>query len=61
MFCDAGCCEQYKIQKNIMAPCESCRLENVVFEVLTFNQRERVFCSQGEGSANAASAPPFIS
>ncbi|CAL8285683.1 unnamed protein product [Lota lota] len=46
MFCDAACCEQYKTQKNIMAPCESCKLENVVFEVMTFNELDRVFCSQ---------------
>ncbi|CAL8271511.1 unnamed protein product [Merluccius merluccius] len=37
---------QYKAQKNIMAQCESCKLENVVFEVLTYNEQDRIFCSQ---------------
>ncbi|KAK0132547.1 Zinc finger MYM-type protein 4 [Merluccius polli] len=46
MFCNAACCEQYKAQKNIMAQCESCKLENVVFEVLTYNEQDRIFCSQ---------------
>ncbi|XP_030212048.1 zinc finger MYM-type protein 4 isoform X2 [Gadus morhua] len=46
MFCGAACCEQYKTQRNIMAPCESCKLDNVVFEVVTFDQQDRVFCSQ---------------
>ena len=34
-----------------MAPCESCKLDNVVFEVVTFDQQERVFCSQSEWSS----------
>jgi len=48
MFCGAACCEQYKAQQNIMAQCESCKLENVVFEVMTYNEQDRVFCSQSE-------------
>ncbi|XP_069391850.1 zinc finger MYM-type protein 4 isoform X6 [Paralichthys olivaceus] len=46
MFCSSTCCEQYKTQKNILAVCECCKREKVLFESISYNQQEVVFCSE---------------
>ncbi|XP_026155953.1 zinc finger MYM-type protein 4-like isoform X2 [Mastacembelus armatus] len=46
MFCSKPCCEQYKTQKNIVAPCEYCKQEKVLFDTITYNQQDLVFCSE---------------
>nr|XP_046268142.1 zinc finger MYM-type protein 4 isoform X2 [Scatophagus argus] len=46
MFCSRTCCEQYKIQKNILVMCERCKQEKVVFDIISYNQQDLVFCSE---------------
>ncbi|XP_022057327.2 zinc finger MYM-type protein 4 isoform X4 [Acanthochromis polyacanthus] len=46
MFCSKTCCEQYKAQKNILALCEYCKLAKVLFETISYNQQDLVFCSE---------------
>ncbi|XP_056152313.1 zinc finger MYM-type protein 4-like [Lampris incognitus] len=46
LFCSNACCEQYKIQKDISAPCEHCKVEKVIFDVVTYNQQDLFFCSE---------------
>lgn len=48
LFCSKTCCEQYKIQKNILAVCECCKQEKVVFETISYNQLDLFFCSESE-------------
>ncbi|XP_069029053.1 zinc finger MYM-type protein 4-like isoform X1 [Embiotoca jacksoni] len=45
MFCSKKCCEQYKIQKNILAICECCKQEKVLFDTISYNQQDLGFCS----------------
>ncbi|CAN9502578.1 unnamed protein product [Ophioblennius macclurei] len=45
MFCGRLCSEQYKTQKNILAVCESCKQEKVHFETISYDQTDKVFCS----------------
>ncbi|XP_029900225.1 zinc finger MYM-type protein 4-like isoform X2 [Myripristis murdjan] len=46
MFCSKTCCEQYKTQRNILVPCEYCKLEKVHFDVISYNQQDLFFCSE---------------
>uniref|UniRef100_A0A673BXU4 Zinc finger MYM-type protein 4-like n=1 Tax=Sphaeramia orbicularis TaxID=375764 RepID=A0A673BXU4_9TELE len=46
MFCSNTCGEHYKTQKNILATCESCKQEKVLFEIISYNQRDLSFCSE---------------
>uniref|UniRef100_A0A3P8RPA7 TRASH domain-containing protein n=1 Tax=Amphiprion percula TaxID=161767 RepID=A0A3P8RPA7_AMPPE len=46
MFCSKTCCEQYKAQKNILALCEYCKQAKVLFETISYNQQDVVFCSE---------------
>lgn len=48
MFCGRACCEQFKTQKRVLAVCESCKQEKVLFVTLSFNQQDVHFCSDGE-------------
>ncbi len=48
MFCSGMCCEQYKTQKNILVTCEYCKQEKVLFDTISHNQQDLVFCSEGE-------------
>ncbi|XP_034015980.1 zinc finger MYM-type protein 4-like [Thalassophryne amazonica] len=50
LFCSKVCCDQYKIQKNILAHCEYCKQEKVLFDVINYNQQELFFCSESESS-----------
>ncbi|KAM6973267.1 zinc finger MYM-type protein 4, partial [Aplochiton taeniatus] len=45
-FCHKLCNEQYKTKHNIVARCDSCALEKVVHDVMYFNQKEKIFCSE---------------
>uniref|UniRef100_A0A3Q0T147 Si:ch211-266o15.1 n=1 Tax=Amphilophus citrinellus TaxID=61819 RepID=A0A3Q0T147_AMPCI len=40
------CCEQYKTQKNILAVCEWCKQDKVIFDIISYNQQDLVFCSE---------------
>ncbi|XP_035529892.1 zinc finger MYM-type protein 4-like [Morone saxatilis] len=46
MFCSRTCCEQYKTQKNILVMCEGCKQEKVLFDTISYNQQDLVFCSE---------------
>ncbi|XP_029972637.1 zinc finger MYM-type protein 4 isoform X2 [Salarias fasciatus] len=46
VFCSKPCSEQYKTQKNILAVCESCKQEKVHFETISYDQKDKVFCSE---------------
>ncbi|XP_044023735.1 zinc finger MYM-type protein 4-like isoform X3 [Siniperca chuatsi] len=46
MFCSRTCCEQYKTQKNILVVCECCKQEKVLFDTISYNQQDLVFCSE---------------
>ncbi|XP_045918869.1 zinc finger MYM-type protein 4 isoform X3 [Micropterus dolomieu] len=46
MFCSTTCCEQYKTQKNVLALCECCKQEKVLFDTISYNQQDLVFCSE---------------
>lgn len=48
MFCSRTCCEQYKTQKNILAMCECCKQEKVLFDTISYNQQDLAFCSESE-------------
>lgn len=48
MFCSRTCSEQFKIQKNILMTCESCKQEKVLFDTISYNQQDMVFCSESE-------------
>ncbi|XP_074547591.1 zinc finger MYM-type protein 4-like isoform X2 [Halichoeres trimaculatus] len=45
IFCSRTCSEQFKIQKNILGMCESCKQERVLFDTISYNQQEVSFCS----------------
>ncbi|XP_078480436.1 zinc finger MYM-type protein 4-like [Lampetra planeri] len=46
LFCSKTCCEQYKSQKNILAVCEYCSQEKVLFDTINYNQQDLIFCSE---------------
>nr|XP_054586132.1 zinc finger MYM-type protein 4 isoform X1 [Nothobranchius furzeri] len=46
VFCCKTCSDQYKTQKNIVAPCESCKQEKVIYENFNYNQQDLFFCSE---------------
>ncbi|KAG7510776.1 zinc finger MYM-type protein 4-like isoform X2 [Solea senegalensis] len=46
VFCSVACSQQYKIQKNILAQCESCKQEKVPFDIFNYNQQDVVLCSE---------------
>nr|XP_012776789.3 zinc finger MYM-type protein 4 isoform X1 [Maylandia zebra] len=46
VFCSKMCCEQYKTQKNILAVCEWCKQDKVIFDTIVYNQQDLVFCSE---------------
>ncbi|XP_030615048.1 zinc finger MYM-type protein 4 isoform X2 [Archocentrus centrarchus] len=46
VFCSKMCCEQYKTQKNILAVCEWCKQDKVIFDIISYNQQDLVFCSE---------------
>lgn len=48
VFCSKMCCEQYKTQKNILAVCEWCKQDKVIFDTIAYNQQDLVFCSESE-------------
>lgn len=48
MFCSRACCDQYKTQKNILVMCECCKQEKVLFDTISYNQQDLVFCSESE-------------
>ncbi|XP_060918649.1 zinc finger MYM-type protein 4 [Labrus mixtus] len=45
MFCSKTCSEQYKTEKNITTVCEHCKQEKVLFDTISYNQREVSVCS----------------
>ncbi|XP_031722562.1 zinc finger MYM-type protein 4-like isoform X3 [Anarrhichthys ocellatus] len=46
MFCSGTCCEQYKTQKNILIVCEFCKQEKVLFDTISYNQQDLIFCGE---------------
>ncbi|XP_029688571.1 zinc finger MYM-type protein 4-like [Takifugu rubripes] len=46
MFCSRTCCDQYKTQRNILATCEHCKQEKVLFDTISYNQQDLMFCSE---------------
>uniref|UniRef100_A0A1A7YL86 TRASH domain-containing protein n=1 Tax=Iconisemion striatum TaxID=60296 RepID=A0A1A7YL86_9TELE len=46
VFCCKTCSYQYKTQKNIVASCESCKQEKVIYENFNYNQQDLFFCSE---------------
>uniref|UniRef100_A0A8C2XL09 TRASH domain-containing protein n=1 Tax=Cyclopterus lumpus TaxID=8103 RepID=A0A8C2XL09_CYCLU len=46
MFCSRTCCEQYKTQKNILIMCEFCKQEKVLFDTISYNQQDLIFCGE---------------
>lgn len=48
MFCSRTCCDQYKTQRNILATCEHCKQEKVLFDTISYNQQDLIFCSESE-------------
>ncbi|XP_054469625.1 zinc finger MYM-type protein 4 isoform X2 [Anoplopoma fimbria] len=46
MFCSKTCCEQYKTQKNILIMCEFCKQEKVLFDTISYNQQDLLFCGE---------------
>ncbi|KAM6912784.1 zinc finger MYM-type protein 4-like [Xenentodon cancila] len=46
MFCSKMCSEQYKIQKNILASCECCKQEKVLYDTISYNHQDLFFCSE---------------
>ncbi|KAM9842309.1 zinc finger MYM-type protein 4-like [Aulostomus maculatus] len=46
LFCCKTCCEQYKTQKNILAVCDWCKQEKVLFDTISYNQQDLFFCSE---------------
>ncbi|KAM3833892.1 LOW QUALITY PROTEIN: zinc finger MYM-type protein 4-like [Diretmus argenteus] len=46
MFCNKACCEQYKTQRNILAVCECCKQDKVLYDIINYNQQDLVFCSE---------------
>ncbi|KAM8736654.1 zinc finger MYM-type protein 4-like isoform 2-T2 [Acanthopagrus schlegelii] len=46
MFCSRTCSEQFKIQKNILMTCEGCKQEKVLYDTISYNQQDMVFCSE---------------
>lgn len=52
MFCSKACCEQYKTQKNILIMCEFCKQEKVLFDTISYNQQDLIFCSESESTCS---------
>lgn len=50
IFCSTSCCDQYKTRKNILATCEHCKQEKVLFDTISYNQLDLVFCSESEST-----------
>lgn len=50
MFCSRTCCEQLKSQRNVLATCEHCKQEKVLFDTISYNQQDLSFCSESEGT-----------
>lgn len=48
MFCSRTCCDQYKTQTNVLATCEHCKQEKVLFDTISYNQQDLTFCSESE-------------
>ncbi|XP_013865076.1 zinc finger MYM-type protein 4 [Austrofundulus limnaeus] len=46
IFCSKPCSDHYKVQKNVLAVCESCQQEKVLFDTITYNQQDLFFCSE---------------
>ncbi|XP_047466994.1 zinc finger MYM-type protein 4-like isoform X2 [Mugil cephalus] len=46
MFCNKTCCDHYKTQKNILALCECCKQEKVIYDIISYNQQDLVICSE---------------
>ncbi|XP_063764938.1 zinc finger MYM-type protein 4 isoform X8 [Eleginops maclovinus] len=47
MFCSEMCFDQYKSQKNVLMPCETCKQEKRLYDTLCYNQQDLFFCSDG--------------
>ncbi|XP_036007051.1 zinc finger MYM-type protein 4 isoform X2 [Fundulus heteroclitus] len=46
LFCSKMCCDQYNIQKNVLAVCDCCKEEKVLYEVTSLGQQDVFFCSE---------------